>query len=154
MIIKKATIKDFEKLKEIKTEFFLWECNRDKRQNPNYVKRGLGSRLAKNLRQDNIAFFIAVDKGEVIGYSGAEITKNSPDYVYKKRGHLFNLYVKPKYQNKGIGKRLVRETLKWFKKKKVFDLMIHVFPFNKKAHKIYKKFGFGNYIIILKKVKC
>jgi len=50
MKIRKATIKDFEKLKPIRKEFFLWECKVDKRLDPNFVKKGLGIKLAKNLR--------------------------------------------------------------------------------------------------------
>lgn len=146
MRIKKATSKDFEKLKEIKSEFYLWECKRDKRLDPGYVKRGLGARLAKNLKQKNTVFFIAEDKGKIIGYSGGEIKENPGFIRLKKRGHLFNLYIKPKYQGKGIGKKLIKETLKWFKKKKVKDLMIMVYSFNKKAEKIYKGLGYRDYI--------
>lgn len=151
MRIKKATIKDFEKLKQIKSEFYLWECKGDKRLNTGYIKKGLGARLAKNLKQKNTVFFIAEERGEIIGYSGAEIQTNPASFKFKKRGHLFNLYVRPKYQGKGIGKRLIKKTLRWFKEKKISDLMIMVYSHNKKAHQIYKKLGFKDYIIELKK---
>ena len=109
MRIRKATIKDFEKLMELKSEFYLWECKVDKRLNPGYVNKGLGSRLAKNLRQKNTVLFIAEDKKDIVGYAGAEIQKN-PAYVkFKKKGHLFNLYVRPKYRRKGIGKRFPKK---------------------------------------------
>ncbi|MBW2991037.1 GNAT family N-acetyltransferase [Candidatus Woesearchaeota archaeon] len=151
-LIRKATIKDFEKLKEIKIEFYLWECKKDNKLTTDYVKKGLGSRLAKNLKQKNTAFFIAVQKGEIIGYAGGEI-KNNPSYAkYKKSGHIFNLYVKPKYQGKGIGKKLINETMKWFKKNKISDLRIMVYKNNKRAHKIYNKLGFKDYVIELSKI--
>jgi len=152
IIIRKATIKDFEKLKQIKSEFYLWECKQDKRLSPDYIKKGLGARLAKNLKQNNTVFFIAKEKGEILGYSGAEIKNNPASFKFKKRGCMFNLYVKPKYHGKGIGKKLINETMKWFKKKRISDLMIMVYNNNKKAHKIYNKFGFKDYIIELSKI--
>jgi len=149
MKIRKATIKDFEKLKEIKAEFYLWECKRDNRLNTKWINQGLGSRLARNLKQKNTAFFIAEDKGNIIGYAGAEIKKNPSSIKHKKRGHMFNLYIKPKYRNKGVGKKLVNIILNWFKKNKISDLMIMTHSYNKRAYKIYNKFGFRDYIIEL-----
>ena len=152
MRIRKATIKDFDKLKELKSEFYLWEYKGDNRIDPNYVKRGLGLRLAKNLRQKDTVFFIVEDKKDIVGYAGAEIQKN-PAYVkFKKKGHLFNLYVRPKYRRKGIGKKLTKEVLKWFRKNNVKDLMIRVYKHNKIAHELYKKFGFQDYFIELMKI--
>ena len=150
MKIRKVTINDFKKLKELKSEFYLWECKGDKRLNPEYVKRGLGARLAKNLRQKNTVFFVAEEKEKLIGYSGGEIQKNPAFAKFKKRGHLFNLYVKPEYRSKGIGKKLIRATLSWFRKKKVSDLTIMVYSHNKSAYKIYKNLGFKDYILELK----
>lgn len=151
MEIKKAMIKDFGELKEIKTEFYLWQCNKDKRLNPNYLKKTLGQRLARNLRQKNTAFFIASDKGKIIGYAGAEIKKNSSFMKNRTRGHAFNLYVRPKYRNKGVGKKLINEVLKWFNKNKIYDLKITVYSYNKKAQKIYRNLGFKDYILELVK---
>src|SRR3989338_3438595 len=133
--IRKATMSDFGKLKALRTEFFLWGCRMDKRMNPDYVKRGLGLKLAKNLKHKNRMFFVAEQDGELIAYSCAEIKKNPAFVKPPKRGHLFNLYVKKKYRSKGIGNLLINETLKWFKSKKVSDLEIMTHSFNKKAKK-------------------
>jgi GNAT superfamily N-acetyltransferase len=151
MIIRKATVSDFRKLKDIKSEFYLWECKTDKRSDPGYVNRGLGSRLAKNLRQENTAFFVAEEKGNIVGMAGAEVQKNPAWLVKKTKGHLFNLYVRPKYQGKGIGKALISRTMQWFKEKRATDLEIMVYPHNKKAYCIYSKLGFDDYIIVMKK---
>ena len=151
MRIRKATSRDFEKLKQLKAEFYLWECERDKRLRPEYVKRGLGSRLAKNLKQDNCAFFVADDNGELVGYAGATIEKNNAEWRASKKGHLFNLYVRPGFRRKGIGKRLAKVALDWFKEKKVTDLMILVYSEKKLAYDIYRGLGFRDYIVTLVK---
>ena len=146
MNIRKATIKDFENLKKIKTEFYLWECGKDQRLNPDWMNRGLGSRLGRNLRQNNTLFLIVEQDSEIIAYLGAEILKNPAWVNFKRRGHVFNLYVKPKYRNKNIGTLLIRKSLEWFKSKDVRDLMIMVYKNNNVAKKIYKKLGFKEYI--------
>ncbi len=163
MIIRKALPKDFKELKQLKSEFFLWECSMDKRMHPEYIKRNLGIRLAKNLRQTNTIFFIAIDNkkknenknvknmNQIIGYVGAEI-QNNPSFVKsEKRGHLFNLYVRPNHQKKGIGTKLVKEVLEWFKENNVDDLMIMAYSENKIARRIYNKIGFKDYIIEMNK---
>ena len=151
MKIQQATIKDFQELKKIKIKFYLWQCKRDKRLNPDYAKKVLGQRLAKNLKQKNTAFFTAKDKEKIIGYVGAEIKKNPSFMKNKLMGHAFNLYIIPKYRNKGIGKKLIRRILKWFDEKKVNDFRIMVYSYNKKAQQIYKRFGFKEYILELAK---
>ena len=151
MIIRKATIKDFEKLNKLKKEFFKWECEQDKRINPAYINKGLGSRLARNLKSKKVVFFVADDKGELVAYAGAEIEKNPKMAKYEKRGHLFNLYVIPKFRGKKIGEQLTKEVLKWFKQKKLKDQKIMVYTHNKRAHNLYKKVGFKDYIIEMKK---
>lgn len=152
LLIRKAGTKDFRKLKELKSEFYLWECKKDKRLNPAYIGSGLGARLAKNLKQKDTAFFMAEDNGNPIGYAGAEIKPNPAFIRFKKRGHMFNLYVLPEYQGKGIGKKLIDETFNWFKKNKVKDIMILVYTHNKKAHAIYNQRKFKDYIIELSNI--
>lgn len=152
MIIRKATSKDFEKLKEIKKEFYLWECKQDKKLCPKFADRNLGIRLGKNLRQNNVIFFIAIENGEILGYSGAEIEKNMPCYKEKLKGHLFNLYVRPEYRKKGIAKSLIKKVLLWFKKNKIKEIELYTGANNHKAQNLYKKSGFEeHYIRMLKK---
>ena len=152
MKIRKATIKDFEKLKKIRTEFYLWECKRDLRSNPDYASKGLGARLGRNLKQNNILFPIAEKNSEIVAYLGAEILKNPAWVNFKKRGHIFNIYVRPKYRNKNIATLLIKEALKWFKSNNVSDLMIMAYENNHVAKRIYKKFGFRKYISELTKI--
>ena len=149
--IRKAGIADFGRLKAIKSEFYLWECERDDRCDPAYAKKGLGARLARNLRQKKTAFFIAEQGKEIVGYVGGELQKNPAFVRYRSRGHLFNLYVKPGYQRRGIGKALFKTALAWFKENKAQDLMLTVYTHNKVAHGIYKKFGFKDYIMEMKR---
>ena len=59
-----------------------------------------------------------------------------------RRLHLHHIGVKPNYQNKGFGKLLTRESLK-FAKEKGCQIKLEVHQTNKKAIEIYKKLGFS-----------
>ncbi|MAG61128.1 hypothetical protein CL619_05045 [archaeon] len=151
MRIRKATKKDFFKLNEMKKEFFLWECEIDDRLDPNYINNGLGSRLSRNLNQSNVAFFVAEEKENFLGFVGVDISKLPGSFKAKKQGHLFNLYVRKKYRNNRISTQLIRAAMEWLDKKGINDQIIKVHFSDNKAHKIYRKKGFKNYLIELQR---
>lgn len=68
-----------------------------------------------------------------------------------RRIHLHHIGVLPTYQNKGFGKLLTKESLK-FAKEKGYQIKLEVHQTNKKAIKIYKKLGFtflGDYDVYI-----
>ncbi|HAN17279.1 MAG: hypothetical protein A2X13_00340 [Bacteroidetes bacterium GWC2_33_15] len=68
-----------------------------------------------------------------------------------RRIHLHHIGVLPPYQNKGFGKLLTRESLK-FAKEKGYQIKLEVHQTNKIAIDIYKKLGFtflGDYDVYI-----
>lgn len=68
-----------------------------------------------------------------------------------RRIHLHHIGVKPEYQDKGFGKMLTKESLK-FAKEKNYQIKLEVHQTNKKAIEIYKKLGFtflGDYDVYI-----
>jgi ribosomal protein S18 acetylase RimI-like enzyme len=61
-----------------------------------------------------------------------------------RRIHLHHIGVKPAYQNKGLGKKLTIESLK-YAKMRGYQIKLEVHKDNIKAIEIYKKLGF-NYL--------
>jgi len=151
MKIRKASLDDFEKLKEIKIEFFLWECGFDKRLNPEFVKKELGKAMTKHLKERNRIFFVAEEKGKFVGYAAAKIEKNPPFVKAKLTGHLSNIYVKPDYRKSGVGKALFDKTMSWFKQKKVGEQSLLVHKENDPALSLYQKLGYKEYIVDMRK---
>ncbi|MBD3408142.1 MAG: GNAT family N-acetyltransferase [Candidatus Lokiarchaeota archaeon] len=58
------------------------------------------------------------------------------------QGHLGRVAVAPKHQSKGYGSILVREALKWFRKKGIKSIHLYTQQDNYIAQGLYKKFGF------------
>ncbi|MFH1133096.1 MAG: GNAT family N-acetyltransferase [Nanoarchaeota archaeon] len=151
MIIRKASTSDFTQLKALKEEFFLWECQKDPYLDPRWARRGLGSRLARNLKQKNGAFFVAETGGKLIGYAGVAVEDNPASFRARKKGHIFNLYVLEAFRRKGVAKLLFQKAVAWLKAQKVGEHMIMVYDENELAHRWYNRLGYKDTIIILKK---
>lgn len=95
-------------------------------------------------------FLVAEDNSKIIGYIVGFLDKN-PNLVMKKGGHIRSFFVSEKYRNKGVGGLLFNSLVKEFKNKKCDHLILDVFDGNKKTISIYKKWGFKDNLIRMKK---
>ncbi len=153
MEIRKAGLRDYEQIRDMQTNFLFEEYKRfDKDINKNYPKTYMPKRIKKNLKSKNIVYFVAQDKNKAVGFIGGEIEKAHAFWRFKKVGYLFQLYVIPSYRRKGLGKKLTKAILDWFKKRKIKWIKLHVYSNNPRAHSLYKKLGFKDFMIELKKV--
>ena len=146
MKIIKATSKEFEKLRDLRKEFYLDQVRKyDLYALEKWADKGMPQALAKELRSKNCAYFIAEDNGNLIGYSACEIKKLPAWYKIKNKGHLFNIYVKKEHRNRGIAKKLIRQSIYWLKGKNVPLLEIMFYDKNKSINKFYSRLGFVPY---------
>ncbi|OLS27560.1 MAG: putative N-acetyltransferase YsnE [Candidatus Heimdallarchaeota archaeon LC_3] len=78
-------------------------------------------------------FFVIKDENEIIGSGGIEI--------YQEAGLIRSIAVDPKYQKKGLGRKIIEYLLNYANEKGVKEL----FLLTDTVPKLYEKFGF-NYI--------
>lgn len=92
----------------------------------------------------------------VVGFLYAFIEKetgNNVTYGYH-RVYIGDIYVLPDYHRQGVGSRLITEAEKWAKDRKLNDLAVLVYNFNKKAADFYEKQGYKPYSTqFIKKLK-
>ena len=69
----------------------------------------------------------------------------------KKVGYIEEFFLVEKFRGKGISTRLMNETIKWFKQKKIEFVSLCVFTKNKGVVNVYKKFGFESFSIYMRK---
>ena len=79
------------------------------------------------------------------------IKDNIPIFELKELGYFSDLYVKKQFRKLGISSKLRDEAIKWFKKKKMKYISIALYPDNKFAHSVYKKWGFMDYHIEMRR---
>ena len=141
MKIKAATKKDFDKINELDEKICLYE----KKFDP-LIR--VGKFEKKNVKEifkfkDKKAF-LAVENNKVVGHIIGWMEKRKL-YNNINVGFICDIFVERKFRNKGIGGALMKEMMKWFKKKGARYEELHVYTGNKKAQKLYKQAGFKEY---------
>ncbi len=66
------------------------------------------------LADPRTAFFVAEDRGEVVGFLHAQIEQNDPSYQVDRYGLLVDFYVDETRRGQGIGTALLRFCVEWF----------------------------------------
>ncbi len=150
-LIRKAKLNDTEVIVSLWNSFMDEHDDIVIKENPRLksfiVKEKNKDRIYKNFVLSNIKsskgnIFLAEAKGEIIGYILVFIKEEIPIFRLKRYGYVSDLYVKEEYRNSRISSELIREAKDWFKAKNMREMVIAVYPANKKAYFIYKKWGF------------
>ena len=79
-------------------------------------------------------FLVAKEEEKILGYGICQ--------KEGKEGVIFSLAVKPKYQGRGIGSKILERLIETLKKEKIEKISLHARKKNEKAINFYQKFGF------------
>jgi len=97
------------------------------------------------------AFFVAEENGEVTGYLAARV-EDGPSYsIHKKIGVVADVAVDEKYRRQGVAEKLFGAALEWFQKKQLATIELSVYSKNLPAIALWKKLGFQEYKIRMRK---
>lgn len=127
MKIRKASIKDCSLMAQINIS------SNDPLNKIFPMNRSQLSNFFKKKIKEGVEFFIYEDKG-VIGF-----IREFPGY---KNSEIYWLTVDEKYQNKGIGRRIVRYVEKYAQKKGSRTIYLYTHPIHKKAIRFYSGIGY------------
>lgn len=152
MEIRRATVEDYERLKEIK----LKAKGSEKRYNRSLksVRENRSkylSYLKSDLTDGRRAVFVAMEKDRAVGMITGRIYTTLPIRRFPRKGHISNLFVMPGHRRKGVAMKLVRALLGWFREEGIKDVHLGVFLKNKSALAMFRKLGFGEYAMEMKK---
>lgn len=142
MKIRKATEKDLKEIAEI-----LMKESSKKPYNEKYTMKIVLKGVVKFSKDD---LYIAINEKEIIGFIASNITPDN-----KKKAYIQELWLRPAYQRKGIGKAFVRFIEKTYKKKGVNIIRV-VVKRNAGAFNFYKKIKYNDVkdiVFIEKKLK-
>lgn len=111
-------------------------------------KEWLKDRL-KQIRKNKVHYLVAEYKGEII--AGADLTKKK-----WRQSHVaeYGISVKKGYRNIGLGSKLTKIMLDIGRRDKEIKIIsLNVYPTNKAAIHLYKKFGFRKVAVLKKRIK-
>ena len=98
-------------------------------------------------------FFIAEDKGELIGFCWTKIhgahthshSGDDDDHGHDALGEIYVLAVNPEYKGQGVGRDLTIIGLNYLKYQGLNNVMLYVGVENKPAFNLYKSLGFNEF---------
>ncbi len=101
--------------------------------------------ITKQLKGGKGAIFIAEIGGKLAGFTLIIIKDEIPIFKIEKIGYISDLFVKKEHSGKGLGSKLMDESINWFKKNKLKHISVGLYADNENAHLFYKKKGFFDY---------
>lgn len=160
MIIRKAYLKDVPTIVNLWKEFM---TDHDKiviKENPQ-LKSYLGRKktaadnykkfVQKHIKSKNGTAYIAEVDGVVAGFTLLFVKDEIPIFKVEKIGFGSDLYVKKEFRGLNVSSKLMAQAIKWFKKKRIKCVSLTLYKNNKIAHSIYKKWGFFDYKIEMRR---
>jgi len=152
MIVRKAKIKDADNITNLNYLLMKYHEKLDKYYNINKDHSKICSKYVKKLiRSKNALVLVAEVNGKIVGTMYGSIKKRPPVMKVKKFGHLGDAFILKKYRKRGIGGKLTKELMKWFKSKRVEFVELEVDVRNKIGLKSWKRLGFKSFMIKMKK---
>ena len=131
--------------KELREHLALLNSNRRKRPSDGFCKRFI-SKITREIQTKKGNVFVAIVEEKLAGYIYGVIKDQSAEELEEfkpvKIGEIVDLYVKPKYQNQGIGTQLIDNIIIFFKDECVSIASLLVLNNNLKAVGYYCAFGF------------
>ena len=102
---------------------------------------------------DDKGFFVAEDKGELIGFCWTKIhgahthshTGGDDDHGHEALGEIYVLAVNPDYKGQGVGRDLTITGLNYLKYQGLNNVVLYVGVENKPAFNLYKSLGFNKF---------
>ena len=150
--IRRATIKDLPTIQKLNNNLFQYEMNRhlDK-----YVENWAFGNESKEYFSDlieNQFVIIAEIDNKAIGYlAGSVYQDDTYSYYEGLTCELDNMYVEEEFRHYGIGSKLVNSFIEWCMSKKAKRIFVTATIGNDKTIEFYKKHGFKDLNITLKK---
>jgi RimJ/RimL family protein N-acetyltransferase len=98
--------------------------------------------IRRIINNENSFFLIAEVNNIIIGNCSVGIVSDNKRFLHRA---AIGITVRKEYWNKGIGKNLMQECIKWCKEKGVEQLELEVITQNNRAISLYQNLGFDIY---------
>ncbi len=108
-------------------------------------EREYGAYLRALLARDDALAVVAREGEQIVGYAVGRITTMPPFFAHRHRGYIHDVYVRPPYRRRGIGRRLVEELLTWLRRRGVTLVELSVAAGNE-ALPFWERLGFRVYM--------
>lgn len=102
--------------------------------------------LKKLMVSDDLQVLVALNRGEVVAYSIAQISKRPPMVLQTEFGFISDLGVRSDYRRRGLGEKVLSRIIEWFESRRVKRIELLVLSQNHAAVSFWKKHGFETFV--------
>jgi len=151
-MIRKAKIEDVEEIAKLQKEYMQYHMAQD----PYFEFKKNISKLwkdyAEQIIRDPKQLIVVVEEDEkIVAYMTARIVEKAPIYKIDKVGQIGDAYVSLNYRKRGLFTQLLEDIKKWFRSKKLKYIEHPVSANNPLGRQVWKKKGFEEYMIWVKR---
>ena len=154
MKIRKARQSDLPELTQMAEEFVAFHGTlndafvRDVTKRKTKVKKTYRKWFEKHLKKASSLVLVVESSKGLVGYCLALADEFPPMFSGRKNifGKIADLYVKEEFRWTGLGRKMVKEVEKFFKRKGMRYISLLVPSSNPPAIKAYKSYGFREYL--------
>jgi len=153
MKIRKAKIKDIPNIVKLNYTVMSHHLNFDKKhyKSEKSIKTFQANCFKKSIYSKDKIIYVAEDKNKIVGCISGFNEQNPSIFITEKFGWVEMLIAAQKYRNKGVGRDLVNELMRWFTDKNIKYIKLSVNIKNISGISFWEKFGFKGHILRMKK---
>ncbi len=152
MEIRKTTIGDLHEVLKLKLESKEEERKFNQELEPvDEVKKYYKDYLKNDLQNKWRAVFVAIENNQIVGSITGKIYRTLYVCGFVRCGFISNVFVKKEFRKKSIAKKLIQALTGWFKELKATKISLELYENNIPAINLYRKLGFKNYSIKMRK---
>lgn len=123
---------------------------------PHGANEAFTKRMIRETEKKDGVIYIAEENAQIVGFIAGIIQRQTKEDLLETLpstpGRVTELYVKPEYRGKQVGKALMQKIEAFLRKKSCDVVIIEVFQPNKNAHEFYKSLGYSDRVIDLLKI--
>jgi phosphinothricin acetyltransferase len=105
--------------------------------------------INKLIEQDSRQIQVAEQNGVLVGYLVCQKVVTTPLDMGYNWSYISDIYVTPTHRRKGLGKRLLQETIEYLESEGSEHIRLAVWHRNKVAIQLYEQLGFKGHMNIL-----
>ncbi len=160
MLIRKAKLKDIPCIVKLWREFMkdhdaIYLAKRPERK-PRMRRREeapelFGKFVKKNIHSKNGVVLVVEEDDALVGYAIMYLKKDPPVYVENTNAYISDLFVKREHRGKKASSMMKDEMFAWAERKGERNLSLHAFMANEHARRIYRKWGFEDVTVDMRK---
>lgn len=115
------------------------------------ARRKFTSYVRRSMKRKDVSVFVAQKNSKLVGYLIAKIKEEKPVFKLRKRGTITDLFVEKGYRRQGIGRKLVKKALAWFRNRNLQFVEISVYVKNISGKIAWKRMGFEDHMTLMRR---